>query len=473
MLLLGLLLPATISAQVVALGGDDEPEDPTKYFHVHPMDQPSPALKFSLLPMFFDLRPGNAAVYYGKVQAEQLIFFSNNDLQMSIIDLIDAPLEDVKDSPFGSMACPDPIYAQLRNAALCESCDWQVPIRNERFFEILLPELQQTRHFCRLLAARARYQIANGQYEDAIETLQTGYALAKNNATGPTYVHMLVAIACQSLMDEQLECLIQQPDAPNMYWALAALPDPLVSIRSAAEAEMSFVELSFPHLRDLSEEAVNSRTPEFWHQQLVELMALTNYVSNGNRDWEEVTAQAEAMVATLTMRGYPRARRLLVGQGMDADFVKELTPSQAVLIAGIIEFHQHNHDIIKWSFLPYHMAASGAREADRNIGTIPGDEDVVLGLAGMVSPAVQQILAAQARARRQTVVLQAVEAIRMYAANNGGKLPESMDDLRSCPIPNDPVTGKPLALSFEEEQISISGPPLPSGVLDVEITIVE
>ncbi|MEM7457391.1 MAG: hypothetical protein AAF456_23855 [Planctomycetota bacterium] len=474
LIVFGLLLPSAVHGQVVsALGDDNDPDDPIRVYRIHPMGQPSSALRYTLLPSFFENRPGNAAVYYGKVKAEQTAFFSNNELQNNIVDLIDTPLEQVKDSPHGPMACPDPIYQQLRNGALCEHCDWQIPIRHERFFEILLPELQQTRHFCRLLAARARYQIAHGQYEDAIETLQTGYALAKHNTTGPTYVHMLVAIACQTLMDEQLECLIQQPDAPNMYWALAALPKPLVSIRRAAEAEMSFIELSFPHLRDLSEEAISNRTPEFWHGQLVELLSSITYATSGNFDWDEANAEAELLVATLTMRGYPRARRLLVENGMDAEFVKDLTPSQAVLAAGIIEFHEQNQNLIKWSFVPYHQAAQGVRAASMEIRAIPGFEEDVLGLAAMVSPAVEQVLAVQARGQRQTAVLQTVEAIRLYAADNDGRLPGSYEDLRMYPVPNDPVTGEAMAIEFGDEQLSLTGPELPGNVLDVKIEIAE
>lgn len=474
LILLTIMMPSVLHGQYISqLGEPVDPENPQNIFRIQPQLQPSPALKYRLLPKFIDERQGNAAVYYGKVQAEQIAFFSNQELQMNIINLIDAPLEDVKDSPHGPTACPDNIYAQLRNAALCDHCDWQIPIRHERFFEILLPELQQTRHFCRLLAARARYQIASGRYEDAIETLQTGYAVAKHDATGPTYIHMLVAIACKTLMDEQLECLIQQPDAPNMYWAIASLPDPLLSIRNGAEAEMSFIELSFPHLRDMSEEKIKQHTPEFWHQQLVELMGLTTLVSTGQFDWNEIEAEAETQVAAITLRGYPRARRFLVGEGMDADFVKGLSPSQAVLIAGIKEFHQQNQELIKWSYLPYFQAAKGIDDAEDKLARWEVDGDTVLALASVVSPAVQQIMAAQARSERQTAVLQTVEAVRLYAADNDGRLPADPSDLEDYPMPLDPVTGKPIAMMLENGQLSISGPPLPSGGLGIKIEIVD
>ena len=93
-------------------------------------------------------------------------------------------------------------FRLLDSAARRESVDWEVPIREEEFISILLPELQQLRDFGRSLAAKARLQIADREFDDAVHTLQTGYALARHASEGSTLIHALVGIADQQ-RDEQ------------------------------------------------------------------------------------------------------------------------------------------------------------------------------------------------------------------------------------------------------------------------------
>ena len=125
---------------------------------IYPAAEPSPALRYQLLPEFFRRINGNAAVYYGKVTAEQIPFFSNEELAEKIENWRAAPLEDLRkpdvDLPLGS------IEYYLDRAARCKYADWQLPIGDEPFFEILLPDLQQTRQFARILATKARIHIA-------------------------------------------------------------------------------------------------------------------------------------------------------------------------------------------------------------------------------------------------------------------------------------------------------------------------
>lgn len=44
--------------------------------------------------------------------------------------------------------------------------------------------------------------------------------------------------------------LMNRPDAPNLYWALASLPRPLLSYQRAMEMERTFVVADFPELAD-------------------------------------------------------------------------------------------------------------------------------------------------------------------------------------------------------------------------------
>ena len=116
---------------------------------------------------------------------------------------------------------------------------------------ILLPEVQQSRNYARVLAAKARLQIADGKFDEAIQTLQAGYAFARHVAAGQTIIHGLVGKSIAGMMSYQLRELIQQPDAPNLYWAISSLPRPIVDFRPGLDAEFDSVYLSFPKLRNL------------------------------------------------------------------------------------------------------------------------------------------------------------------------------------------------------------------------------
>jgi hypothetical protein len=75
------LLVLTWAALVppLALGQPRTPPDEmkTKTLVLYPAPAPKPVLKYLLLPTYLDRKPGNAAVWYGKVTAEQRKLFGN------------------------------------------------------------------------------------------------------------------------------------------------------------------------------------------------------------------------------------------------------------------------------------------------------------------------------------------------------------------------------------------------------------
>ena len=192
----------------------DEDKAPTVKLVLHPAAEPRPALKYHLFPPLVDRRPGNAAVLYGKVTAEQWPFFTDRERWEKIVKLIEIPLaefpKEEADRVLGGVRLQD-----LERGARCEYCDWQLPIREEKFYGILLPAVQQTREFGRLLAAKARLQIAEGQFDEAVHTLQTGYALGRHVGEGRTLIHGLVGIFIAKTMSKQVETLISSPVRPT------------------------------------------------------------------------------------------------------------------------------------------------------------------------------------------------------------------------------------------------------------------
>ena len=180
---------------------------------IYPAAAPRPALKYQLLPDFKERIRGNAAVYYGKVTAEQTGFFGDRALIEKIDNWREVPLAELRK---GDVSMPtESIETRLYRAARCESCDWQLPVREEEFYTIPLPEVQQTRQFARILATRARIQVARGDFDGAVKTFQSGYALARNVAEGETLINALVGIAISGIMYERVLEFVEQPHAPT------------------------------------------------------------------------------------------------------------------------------------------------------------------------------------------------------------------------------------------------------------------
>ena len=129
----------------------DDTEDPTIQIVLHPAHEPRPALKYQLLPPFLDRRPGNAAVHYLKVPHEQAHLFSNQEFWNTICKWLEMPLPELriekeKESAKHAWIAKSSggIIENLDRGARCESCDWDIPLRERGLFT-LLPEVQSAR----------------------------------------------------------------------------------------------------------------------------------------------------------------------------------------------------------------------------------------------------------------------------------------------------------------------------------------
>jgi len=81
----------------------------------------------------------------------------------------------------------------------------------------------------------------------------------------------------------------------------------------------------------------------------------------------------------------------------------------------------------------------------------PGD-----GLFADFLPGVVAHRRAQARIEQRIALLRCVEAIRHYAANQDGKLPEKFESL-ALPLPTDPFTGKAFGYSVTGTLVHLTG----------------
>jgi len=436
-----------------------EPEPPVK-LTLHASAAPTPALKYRLLPNYTDQVSGNAAVNYGKVTAEEMTFFKKYAFQDIIDTWEEMPLDKLR---LETVPLPESSVFFLERAAKCKYCDWQLPIGEMPFYTIMLPEAQQTRSYARILAVKARIEIANGKYDEAVKTFQTNYALARNVAEGATIVNGHIGIAISGIMHPQVLEFVQQPGSPNLYWALTKLPNPLISYRDALDVEAMGVELSFPELRDLK---TLHRTPDEWRElfyrlakQLVEQLA--------TRDSPKPLSAEK--LDELCQQKLPEAKRALIANGTPAQQVEAMSTYQIILFYSLLMYHELVDDAIKQFDFPYLQAIAGIDEV---IERVKREQIEIIPIGAQILPAIKSARGAIARNEREFAVLRVIEALRMYAAIHQGKLPEELGEISEVPIPDDPVTGKPFDYRCDGERARLQGPPLFRNItLNYEITM--
>jgi hypothetical protein len=429
---------------------------------LHPAAEPTPALKYRLLPSRADQTPGNAAVDYGKVTAEEMSFFisSNRAIWDKIEDVWqEMPLEQLKRE---NVILPSSSIYFLEQGARRKYCDWQLPIGEKPFYGILLPDAQQSRKYARLLAVKARLEVAQGKFDEAVKTIQTGFALGRHVAQGETIVNGLIGIAINGIMLPQMLELMQQPRAPNLYWALTILPTPLVEMRDALDVEAMGLELSFPELSDIR---TAKRSPDEW-RELFRRFAVEIHAELSNRDSpplpssEQLDARCQQML--------PDAKRSLIAVGMSAVEVEAMTMHQVALLYTIESFHEIVDDAIKYFSLPYPQENAGIEAV---IERTKREHREIIPIGEKLFPVLTASRSAIARNDRQIAVLRVLEALRIHGASHDGKLPERLAEITEVPIPDDPVTGLPFDYRRDGDQAILSGPPLRDVPLHYEITM--
>ncbi len=439
----------------------DEPK-PIK-LTLHPMAEPTPALKYRLLPPANEQISGNAAVAYGKVTAEQWVFFS----KYANTDVIDSwqemSLEKLRSE---KIPIPGSSVFFLEQAAKCKYCDWQLPIGQMPFYEIMLPEGQQSRSYARMLAVKARMAIAKGNFDEALKTFQTNCALGHNVAQGETLVNGLIGIAINGIMVPQIHEYVQQPKAPNLYWALTTLPNPLIDMQRALDVESQALELSFPELRDL-ENAKHS--PEGWRdifhgfaEKVVKLIATSGPSSPPQKSRDELDKTCEKI--------FPAAKRDLIAAGLPTEKVEAMNVHQVALLHTLRVCHELFDSAAKYYSLPYPQAMKGIEASTERLNSAINTNEII-PIAGQTKLVFVAIRNAVARNERQIAMLRIIEALRIFAAAHDGQLPKQLSDITEVPIPDDPVSGKPFVFRREAEKAFLEGAELPKAPLMYEITM--
>jgi hypothetical protein len=446
---------AVLLAVVAPATAQPPPEPEPVRLTLRPAAAPSPALKYQLLPELKDQSPGNAAlVYYRAFSPELWVYMRQPKMWEKITAALQTPLRDMHRLDLDWVQDRGMLREADRGARRAY-VDWEMTERlRKEGIGLLLPDVQGLREIGMLLAVRARLEIADGNYDKALYTLQTGFALARHIGDGPTLIHSLVGLAIAQQMLAQLEELLQQPWAPNLYWALTTLPRPFADLRKGLQGEKLSLYGTLPVVRDLEGGPLTSR------QQETLLKALGGGVDSMFGHGAAPTEAERLMAVALALRAYPEAKQALIAEGRRREEVEALPALQVVLLHSLHQYRRLQDDLFKWYGLPYWEAIPHLRQADREI------RDTRRRLEGFpfidLLPAINKVVYAAASADRHIAALRCVEAVRLYAAAHDGKLPAALGDITEVPIPVDPMTGQAFAYQAAGDRATLRGLP-PAG----------
>jgi hypothetical protein len=441
-------------------------EEAAVHLTVRPMPAPKPALQYQLLPEVRELNPGNAAQNYLKCFMEQQQFFYNKEAaaeraRYQTMPLAELPLNMLRN--YGGSALGQADWAARLNAL-----DWQTLERIQNGDGKALPdELGPFQDLAAALQVRFRVELAERHFDDAIRTAKTMFALGRHLGEHPTEVADLVGLWVAHLCLSTLEEMVQQPECPNLYWALTDLPCPLVDLRKGVQGDRTLLAADLRLLHD-DVPMTETELEEF----VSHLSGVLGYAREQAgqaprsvraqlqakvKDTERVRAARQRLIEacrepdlnfTSTPFSLKNVLQRLVEAGPGPGLVKTFPPTQVILLDEKRDYEIQRDERIKLLALPLW-------QIDTLVGGKEGETDGE-GIFADLLPHIIKLRQAQGRLEQQIALLRHVEALRLYCAEHDRKLPTKLSDI-AVPLPVDPVTGKPFVYTLEGVTAHIRG----------------
>ncbi len=462
------LLPSFAQAEVVVEEVEADGGTVT-VFHmtVTPAPEPVPALKHRLWSRPQDLQPGNSVVYYLRAFPEGGMEQSWKRLHEQYGDAVDEwyrndhpisklPLDKVR---IAAGYFEERIKQMIRPGTLCRDTDWGDDALNVRGLETityLLPHIQVMRAIGRALCLRTRFAIAEHRYEDAIDGLRMNYRLGHDVGQDLFLVSALVGIAIEGLANNNVIDLIAASDSPNLYWALAEVPEPLVDGRRAMQLDITIAPRIVPALLD-AETAQHS--PAQWAQLVTDGLREFSYVDSyyGSSFVPLIESSMTGLAATgIGLFAYPDAKRRLIAAGKTLAEVEKMPVGQVLFVDAAREYRRISDEHEKWWYVPYREAGDYYQRA---VATLETGNTINLGarMAQVLLPAMRSYRNAQMRSQWQRNAFLTLEALRMHAAV-AGKFPETLDEITVVPVPDNPITEEPYVYRLDGEMAVLELP---------------
>jgi hypothetical protein len=427
---------------------------------LHPTAAPKPLSRYYLTPQYIDMQPGNRVPGFMKAYMEQQNFFAKEPSEQrekwNQMPLADLPLAEIKNSGcVGGLAHRKDFHdftegagrplSDVDEAARLLTTDWQMWFNLRRDgIGTLLPEVQKMRELASVLKVRMRYEVKAGEFDKAAYSARTFYGLASALENHPTLICLLVAVAIETIGLNAVEEMIQQPGCPNLYWSFTEMPAEVFSSRLATQGERVIIQA---HFKELTGDTVMSEAEAKRMSETID--KLTRMIGpdaeKGPKFSAKFAAQAadEKKVATF--------RQELIAAGRKADAVNKFPPLQVALAHNLLRYDILLDEFYRHMQLPHADAMKLAAEAEAKL---KDDADAVL--ARQLLPTITKVKSALTRVQQRVAYLRVIEAIRLHAHENGGKLPEKLTDVK-VPLPLDPVTGKAFEYGVKDGVATLTG----------------
>jgi hypothetical protein len=407
---------------------------------VQPMAAPEPALRYLLLPDLKEQQPGNPIASYLQCLFLEPDLFNPGAFvrqqQLMALPLKELPAQEALD--YGG-----PMLRLVDKAARMDRPDWQIlaKLRTDGI-GLLIPDIQKMRTLASALQVRFRGEVAVRRFDDALGTARTMLALARHTGEHPTLIGALVGMATVNLAVVPLQEMLEQPGCPNLYWALTNLPAPLISLAPGNEGERVSIRGEMSELDDKA-----PMSPEQIKKLIVHIEKLG--LLEFQRGMVEKTVQEWLDKRTKNKDFLAAARRRLVAYGLPEQRLLRFPPEQVVFLDDYREYEVRRDEIMKlMNFPTWQFEDILAKRA-------PYKESSLLS---QLAPAINKVRRAQGRMEQRIALLRHVEALRMYAAEHDGKLPEKLADI-DVPLPVDPFSGKPFIYKVEGATAHLRGTP--------------
>jgi hypothetical protein len=138
---------------------------------------------------------------------------------------------------------------------------------------------------------------------------------------------------------------------------------------------------------------------------------------------------------------------------------------EVALLHAMQQYDRLLDEMLKWQNFPDGEAKKGIAQAERllrqaRVNALSLAPEVpALPLATVMLPPYFRPFYARARLDRQFAALRCVEAVRLYAAAHGGRLPAKLADVKEVPVPPDPYLGRPFVYHVSNGIATLEGPP--------------
>ena len=338
------------------------------------------------------------------------------------------------------------VINELRAMADCEELAWDLRIRDlppGEAYQVSLDEAQLSRDLGRILIYDACQNLQQGKFDEAIESIRAGFRLAHLVRTGETLVHQLIGIAIENSMYDCVDLAIRTPGCPNLYFALASIPDQREALVRAMQMEQHFGMGLFPALVDAERGLwTEDQGRQYWRETLPALQSITGSPGDPTISLYftqlVVNASAEEIRARLIASGYSHERldKMLAAQLLAIETRQQLAD------------HYRMHNAVP--LVDYAVSGVLLSEIESNIND-PATRRQPSGIFGnMLLPSIQLVHDAHQRSNARREMLLTVEAVRDFIARNDGRFPQSIEELKRLSPGRDPFTGEPISYSVAE-----------------------